>query len=286
MIRVILLGRTGNNLYQYALGRVLSQKHGVPLVLDASWFNSQGWSEVSHFLNLPLKAKVVRRFSFASRALRNLAGKHHWEYLGIPLLRESDTDQSFDPRFIEAPRSCILFGYFQLPGYFDSIAASLRKELFDLFNLGSGISEESRTMLDTPDSVAVHVRRGDYLAIPDFQVCSRQYYMRCMNQIRKSHPAARFHIFSDDISWCAEQFTDDDVMIMDSACASDNPLHDLHLMSLCSHHIIANSSYSWWAAWLAKSDNQSVFMPDSWYVSGISVPIAEKGLAHWKTVKS
>ncbi len=82
MIRIVMLGRTGNNLFQYALGRVLAEKHGVPLVLDASWFNAAGWAEVSHFLKLPLKAKVVRRCSLGTRALRKFTGKHYWEYRG------------------------------------------------------------------------------------------------------------------------------------------------------------------------------------------------------------
>ena len=89
MIRIVLQGRTGNHLFQYALGRVLAKKHQVPLVLDASWFNPEGWSEVSHFLSLPLQAEVVRPCSLGSRILRKLTGKHHWEFLSVPIFREN-----------------------------------------------------------------------------------------------------------------------------------------------------------------------------------------------------
>jgi hypothetical protein len=284
MIRIVLLGRTGNNLYQYALGRVLSEKHGVPLVMDASWFNSEGWSEVSHFLKLPLRAKIVRRFSLGARALRNLTGKHYWEYLNVPILREPNSDQSFDRRFLDAPRDCMLFGYFQLPKYFESIESPLRSELKDLIETGSGISEASRKLLAAPDAVAVHVRRGDYLNIPEFQVCDRDYYQRSMQEMRARHPAARFFVFSDDPSWCTREFHEDDVVVINSAASSKNPLHDLHLMSLASHHIIANSSYSWWAAWLAKSATQSVMMPNRWYATDKIAPIGEKRLPHWTIV--
>jgi hypothetical protein len=284
MIRIVLLGRTGNNLYQYALGRVLSEKHGVPLVMDASWFNSQGWSEVSHFLNLPLRAKVVRRFSVGSRALRNLAGRHYWEYRKFPILRESISDQSFDQRFLEAPPDCMLFGYFQLPGYFEEIEIPLRYELKELIGMGSGISDTSRQMLASPDTVAVHVRRGDYLHIPDFQVCDRDYYKRCMQEMRARHPAARFFVFSDDPSWCAKEFRADGEVVLDSGASATNPLHDLHLMSLASHHIISNSSYSWWAAWLAKNPSQNVMMPDRWFSNTSIVPIRQKMLPHWEIV--
>ena len=97
MLRIVLLGRTGNHLFQYALGRVLAEKQGVPLVMDASWFNAEGWAEVSHFLKLPLKAKVVRRCSLGARALRKITGKHYWEYRGVPVLREAGDDLARTP---------------------------------------------------------------------------------------------------------------------------------------------------------------------------------------------
>ena len=87
MIRIILLGRTGNHLFQYAFGRVLAEKHGVPLILDGSWFNAEGWAEVSHFLKLPIQARVARRFSLGARAPLKVTGRHYWEYRGVPVLK-------------------------------------------------------------------------------------------------------------------------------------------------------------------------------------------------------
>lgn len=273
MIRIVLLGRTGNNLFQYALGRVLARKHGVPLVMDASWFNADGWAEVSHFLRLPLKARVVRPLSLGSRALRNLTGKHYWEFLACPFLRESSTDQSFDPRFLAAPADCVLFGYFQTPLYFNSMADELRDELNGLLAAGVNLDETIRCKLAAPGSVAVHIRRGDYLSIPEFQVCDMAYYDKSMESMRAENPSARFFVFSDDPAWCREVFNAPDVEVMDF---HRNPLHDLHAMSLASHHIIANSSYSWWAAWIGKKQGQRVVMPDRWKTGDNPAPIAEK----------
>ena len=135
MIRIILRGRTGNILFQYALGRVLSEKHCVPLVLGASWYNRQGWGEVSHFLKLPIRADVTRgghAGSIGSRALRKFNGKHYWEYLDLQFLREDDFDHSFDSRFIDAPADCVISGFFQTPRYFQGMADELRKELNEL----------------------------------------------------------------------------------------------------------------------------------------------------------
>ncbi len=180
MIRIVLLGRTGNNLFQYALGRVLAEKHGVPLVLDGSWFNAAGWAEVSHFLRLPLRAKVVRRCALGARALRKVTHKHYWEYRGVPVLREDAADQSFDQRFLAAPADCMMFGYFQTPRYFAQIAAPLRVELNAVIGGAVQLPEDLRCKLSGANSVAVHVRRKDYLQQPVFQVCDRHYSRQAM----------------------------------------------------------------------------------------------------------
>jgi hypothetical protein len=264
----------------------LAEKHGVPLVLDASWFNSQGWSEVSHFLKLPLKAKVVRRCSIGARALRKFTGKHYWDFGGFPTLREDPADQSFASQFLSAPNNCLLFGYFQSPLYFEGISASLRSELNSLIGDALNVPRPISLELEAPNSVAVHVRRKDYLDLPVFQVCDETYYRTSMDRIRSRLPQARFHIFSDDPEWCRSTFQKADEVVVDSGDAGTNPLYDMHLMSLASHHIIANSSYSWWAAWLGQKPGQQVLMPDRWYAHGIKAPIAEKRLVNWEIVSS
>lgn len=280
MIRVVLRGRTGNNLFQYALGRALAEKHGVPLLLDASLFNADGWKEVSHFLRLPIKARVIRRFSLASRILRNYGKCHRWEFLNIPVLKEAAGDHTFDPKISNAPANCMLSGYFQSPLYFESIAGALRGELNSLLaGMWKDREITMETVLSSPSSVAVHVRRGDYLHHPAFAVCDTGYYRRAMDRMRDQLESPRFHIFSDDPEWCRSEFREPDTEVVDGGAASANPLHDLHLMSLARHHIIANSSYSWWAAWLGDNPGQQVIMPDQWFARDIVAPIGEK---RWK----
>lgn len=284
MIRIVLLGRTGNHLFQYALGRVLAEKHGVPLVLDGSWFNTAGWAEVSHFLKLPLQAKVVRRCSYGARALRKLTNRHYWDYRGVPVLREPTDNQSFDRRFLEAPADCMMFGYFQSPRYFQAIAAALRAEVNALIASAVRLPEDLRSKLCSATSVAVHVRRTDYLEQPVFQVCDTSYYREAMRKMRACLPGARFFIFSDDPAWCRGEFREADQEVIDLGQAAANPLPELHLMSLAAHQIIANSSYSWWAAWLGEKPGQQVLMPDRWYAHGIKAPIEEKREPHWQVV--
>jgi hypothetical protein len=284
MIRIILRGRTGNILFQYALGRVLAAKHGVPLVLGAHWYNREGWAEVSHLLKLPLKAEVARGglpCSIAARAFRKASRKHFWEYLDLTTLREDPFDQSFDARFTEAAADCVLYGYFQSPRYFETMALELRTEINGLLTQGAGASCPQSVIqkLTQPNSIAVHVRRGDFLRIPAFTVCDETYYRHSMREMRARIGGARFFIFSDDPAWCRATFTDPDTELINPGGAAANPLHDLHLMSLASHHIIANSSYSWWAAWLGDKPGQQVIMPERWYAKEIKAPMED---TRWK----
>ena len=286
MIRTVMLGRLGNNLFQYALGRVLAEKHGVPLVMDGSWFNAEGWSQVKCIKNLPGpaagKVKIVRRFSLGARALLKATGKHYWEYRGVPVLREDERDQSFDPRFLEGPGDCMLFGYFQTPLYFRGFESMLRDELcMEGLGLEKG-REDLAERLRRHVSVAVHVRRSDYSGNPTLDLCGLDYYRRSMQQMRDALGVPHFFVFSDDPQWCAENFVGADVEIVSEHDPS--PLVDLHLMSLAGHHIIANSSYSWWAAWLGEKPGQQVVMPPQWF-HGIKAPVEEKKQGHWMILR-
>lgn len=284
MIRIVLLGRTGNNLFQYALGRTLSKKQGVPLVMDGSWFNKEGWREVSHFLKLPLQASIVRRCSLAARLLRKLTGRHYWEFSSLPIIREALGSHAFDAQHLDAPDDCVIIGYFQSPLYFESIADDLRGEINGLLKNSVCAPEPLNSSLTSPSSIAVHVRRGDFLAQQAFHVCDLDYYIKAMDEMRERIPDARFFLFSDEPTWCHNAFPAPDIEVIDSGIAAANPLHDLHLMSCASHHIISNSSYSWWAAWLGKKDGQHVLVPERWFTKDIAAPISEKLCPGWTTV--
>lgn len=279
-----MLGRLGNNLFEYAFGRVLAERHSVPLLLDGSWFNGEGWSQVSCIRRLPLKAKFTRPFSVGSRALRKFTGKHHWEFLGKPMVMENPGDHSFDPSLFEAPADCILFGYFQSPRYFAGMEETLRNEINLEKVFPEPPSAELAAELVAPGSVAVHVRRGDFTALPVFAVCDDAYYQEAMNRLRGRLGSPRFYIFSDDPAWCREHFTASDQTVVNLPESAEDPLVDLHLMSLASHHIIANSTYSWWAAWIGKKPSQMVLCPSRWVNFGIRTPIAEKICEGWEIV--
>ncbi|MES2924194.1 MAG: alpha-1,2-fucosyltransferase [Verrucomicrobiota bacterium] len=286
MIRVVMLGRLGNNMFQYSLGRILSRKHGVPLVMDGSWFNREGWGQVKCLKRLPGpaagKARIVRRVSLGTRALLKATGKHYWEYRGVPVLRESERDQSYDPRFLDAPNDCMLFGYFQTPIYFQGHEQMLREEL-STADLGLELGCEAlAARLREKGAVAVHVRRTDYAGNPQLDLCGPEYYRAAMERMRDDSSNVRFFIFSDDPVWCARHMSGRDVEVVQH----DKPycaLTDMHLMGLANDHIIANSSYSWWAAWLGKKPGQRVMMPARWFGS-INAPIDQKHCDGWEII--
>jgi len=178
----------------------------------------------------------------------------------------------------------VIFGYFQSPLYFESISGRLRDELNALISESAVCDADIKKRLQAPHSVAVLVRRGDFVTQPVVQVCGHDYYLNAISHLRARVPGAQFYIFSDDPDWCRSTFTAPDQTVIGPSAIAPNPLHDLYLMSLASHQIIANSTYSWWAAWLGKKDHQEVVMPDRWFASTIIAPVEEKKLPHWKVL--
>ena len=279
-----MLGRLGNNLFQYAAGRSLSEMHRVPLILDGSWFNQAGWRQVSYIKHLPIKAHIVRKNSIASRTLRKITGHHYWEYVNKPVFRESETNHTYNKKIHEMPNDCVLIGYFQSPKYFQDIEILLRHELDTNQILWPRSVNDEVIRLRKKNSIAVHIRRKDYTILPEFNVCDAAYYTQAIAMMRDLVPNAEFYIFSDDPLWCHEKFTANDQHVISTIHGYLNPLADFHIMKHAHHHIIANSSYSWWAAWLGKKQEQIVICPNKWYASNIIAPIHEKTCEGWTLI--
>lgn len=285
MIRVVMLGRLGNNLFQYAMGRVLAERHGVPLLMDGGRFNRRDWAMVRQLERLDIRAKIRRGPSILTRAMHRLAGRHPWEFRGWPVVREREGFSGFDPAVMKAPGDAVLMGYFQSPRYFEGMEAELRDEL-DLSRLPwSKPSLLKAAEMNDPSVVAVHVRRTDYVGSNVFDLCGPGYYRRAMTLMRERQEGLRFVMFSDDPDWCRRTFADDGVEVCSLREANGDPLHDLFLMSCAGHHIIANSSYSWWAAWLGKKPGQRVIVPSTWFGASMQAPIEDKILRDWKTLE-
>lgn len=160
-----------------------------------------------------------------------------------------------------------LHGYFQSEKYFEDYEEEIRKE----FSFKKKVREIE------PGTVSIHVRRGDYTYLQNYHpLCSLHYYNKAMELF----PGHKFLVFSDDIAWCHKNINGPNVSYSEEA----SPEEDLQLMSKCSHHIIANSSFSWWGAWLNPDPYKTVVVPSVWF--GKSKPLVTKDIycEGWKVI--
>lgn len=161
-------------------------------------------------------------------------------------------------------------GYFQSERYFSDIAPQVRESF--TFPLDQA-QEQSRLMVARidadPHSVSLHVRRGDYQKTARLQatlgsVCTPQFYRRAVEAALSVDPSATFYIFSDDLAWVRKNLNIPRAVYIDWNRGADS-WQDMMLMSRCHHHIVSNSSFSWWGAWLSNHRDGQVFCPDRWW---------------------
>lgn len=271
-VYVEIFGGLANQMFQYAAGRSLADRLGCPLKLDLSAFRTLekrpyqldrfGVKEAAAPDSelAPLKSRKGR----IQRFLRRLNGQR-----GSALLEAvfAEPDWHYSPELFEQRPPVVLRGYWQSPRYF----AHLRDDLLRIFTLVDGLSSYSQAMrqqiTETP-AVSIHVRRGDYVANPEAAkvhgTCSLDYYRRAVDLMVRLHPDARFYIFSDDIPFVREAFDfcpNRTIVDGNQGAAAE----DMMLMRACNHHIIANSSFSWWGAWLCEAPGKTVIMPRRWF---------------------
>lgn len=270
MIVSHLKGRLGNQMFQYAIGRSLAEQVGAELFLDSSWIEQHpgGRYELEAF---GLGAEVVhvrkiarlRAWTRGRRLLQRLRPSPR------PYLRviEEASDFSFEPRVLEAGDRTYLTGYWQREDYFARHEEQIRHDF--AFPEISAESAALATLIKQAPAVAVHVRRGDYAggaAGRQMGTLERDYYHRAVGRIAAEVGAIQLFLFSDDFAWCTAnlEFVHPTVPV-ERELGPERAYEDMQLMSLCRHHVIANSSFSWWAAWLNPSPQKLVVAPRKWF---------------------
>lgn len=182
-----------------------------------------------------------------------------------------------EPSFTHTPIPQIdnikLIGYFQSEKYFD------RELILELFDLSELISNDLTYLSDiiNSDSVSIHVRRGDYVGLQNHHpLCSVEYYKVAIEYFGNDK---KYFVFSDDIDWCKQFFVDIDVTFVEGLC----DWHEMYLMSVCKHNIIANSTFSWWGAWLNKNNNM-VIAPKNWFGPAKQISTLDLIPTQWVTM--
>ena len=157
-----------------------------------------------------------------------------------------------------------LNGYWQNELYFSNIRELLLQELSPISSLND-VGYSCLESIKKTNSVSLHVRRGDYLNLKNIGVLDVDYYKQAVAYISKNLEKPTFYIFSDDLDWCKKSlgFLDDCIYVD----RTETEIDDLKLMSCCQHNIIANSSFSWWGAWLNKNPKKTVIAPKSWLLN-------------------
>jgi hypothetical protein len=277
-VAVRMMGGLGNQLFQYAAGRALAARLGARLILDCT----PRPRPTRPFMldRYPVDAQIVRevpgklrrrRFRLPGAVGRRLTDALHdvlptrYWIAGQRFRVFAEKEEfRYDPRFESLTGSTYLTGYWQSYRYLAGAAEILRRELRPV----AEPSQANRcwlTRIQAANSVCLHVRRGDYLrpANGPALVCARSYYDAALQHVRRFLPAPQIFVFSDDLVWCRQAFAAADIVFVDVNEPSD-AVDDLRLMAACRHHVIANSSLSWWGAWLARHPGQVVIAPQPW----------------------
>lgn len=271
MITVIVSGGLGNQMFQYAAGRALSLKLHTELSIDTYMLQKKTKTTLRDFeLNIfkteiYTKSSVKNKFIAKGFSFFNKYGLKGLIFTIFNVFRDKKA-QNYDSRFNKLDNNSTLFGYFQNQNYFKAISDDLRKDFEFIVPIDDKNAEIAKKITST-QSVSIHIRRGDYLN-PDINLSllSVTYYEKAISYIQDKVSNPVFYIFSDDINWVKANIdlSQTSHTFIDWNTGSDS-FRDMQLMSLCQHNIIANSSFSWWGAWLNNNPNKTVIAPSTWY---------------------
>lgn len=282
MIVVKMQGGLGNQFFQYATGRAIAERLRCRLFLDLSWYRRlpkgatpRAWELgrypiVADCLD-PDEANAPWFWSMERLGcLIRLEGRWRW----ARSFREAGPEH--DARLTLLGRNRVLEGYWQSPGYFDAISSSLRQELQPSVPMAPHDLHIADQILSCREqAVAVHVRRGDYLHgvhAAHHGTCDDTYYLCAFEHMRRQLMTPRFFVFSDDPDWVTSRSDIFGGAMLVSHNGEGSAFQDIRLMSLCRGHIIANSSFSWWGAFLSGHPDKLVVAPRRWLASGASMP--------------
>jgi hypothetical protein len=271
---VRLKGGLGNQLFEYAAGRALALRNNVPLWLDTtSGFLDDPYGRHYELGSFKVQSERIEESSPAELGIR--AGLFRSFVQRRELFRIQVFGQYFDPAIYNLciKRPMVLDAYCQSPRYFDEIEGLLRREL-EFETTPPGISERAVQQTIQGNSVCLHLRRlhgkpadGSVpQSVANFHGTSDiAYYRSAIRELAATHGCLRILIFSDDIGWAQKNARAFDiegcgVTVIDD----DDPFRNFYLMRLCKHFIIANSTFSWWAAWLGKHYMKTVCVPFVW----------------------
>ena len=260
MVVTKLYGGLGNQMFQYAAGLGLSARLKTSLVPDISWFEEMKTNP--HIISR--REFELDIFDIKPRAV-NLFEKINLSINKPTIFCEKSA--GFQSDFNNLSGNVILDGHWQSSKYFKQVGESV----IDRFTFPATTIAKNKLLLKEiggSQSVSVHIRRGDYASNKetnrDYGLMPPSYYEAAAKLINKLVGSPRFYLFSDDIEWCQKNLRFGNDMVYISNNKGLKSYEDMRLMAACKHNIIANSSFSWWGAWLNQNSNKQVYAPKKW----------------------
>ena len=269
MIIIRLQGGLGNQLFQYALGRNLAIKHGVPLKLDIRWYEQ--FTDRQYELDKFCIEAEVASLKEIRQFIWPLPDRVRWalQFLN-PHAVITEKDLSFQENVLRSGPNTYIEGTWQSEKYFKEIAKEIRQEL-QLSTKPSGKNAELLKEIAETNAISLHVRRGDYVLAQNQKFhgsVGLDYYQEAVALMAKKVDKPHFYIFSDDPAWTKENLKFEYPSTFVDHNPPSAPEQDINLMRSCKHHITANSTFSWWGAWLNENPDKIVVAPKTWFAGG------------------
>ncbi|MBR1397435.1 MAG: alpha-1,2-fucosyltransferase [Selenomonadaceae bacterium] len=277
MIITRLLGGLGNQLFQYAVARRLAHKLNVELKIDKFQFNNY------KLRNYQLDDFNIKENFATVDDINYVINKSNPQVTHYGMERNIATE-GFLPEVLNYPDNIYFVGDWQCEKYFSDIEPIIRHEFTLKPELMEEVSNWANKIHSAECPVSLHIRHGDYAFDPKFRhlfgILPLNYYRDCVETLKKSFNNITLFVFSDDMEWVKSNLKLDVAMEFVENVPRDS--EEIYLMSLCKHNIIANSSFSWWGAWLNNNPNKQVFVPDPWF--RMSVGHKDIVPSHWTKI--
>ncbi|HIB85485.1 MAG TPA: alpha-1,2-fucosyltransferase [Chromatiaceae bacterium] len=263
---VRLGGRLGNQMFQYATGRSLAARLNTSVEIEGFAPDSSHKSRIEIIDAFQLQTTL-----HSVKSKSGLKWRSRIARMGLPVRMRGlpmyvEPHFHYDPRFENIDGGRYLLGGWLSPRYFDGI----RRELLEDFSLKHPLSQNAtrvkESISEASCAISIHVRRGDYIenarTLARLGICERGYYSDAIDLIQKMYPDSQYYVFSDEPERARKELEGLNNL---SFVSNNSQEEDLYLMSSCQHNIIANSTYSWWAAWLNENPEKSVIAPRQWF---------------------
>ncbi|MDI5895622.1 alpha-1,2-fucosyltransferase [Flavobacterium algoritolerans] len=268
---VRIIGGLGNQMFQYAFYKKLKEKYS-DVKCDIN-----GYETYTLHTGFSLQKYFDVQLDFASysevNSLTSIYKKDFFSKVFRKIFKNKKShieEIDFDQSICDKRGSLYLDGYWQSDNYFGDLEA-LRKD-FEFKNIPQ-LDDNISDSIQSSNSVSLHVRRGDYVGNSVYAQQGQEYYVNAMTKLSELVENPVFYVFSDNIKWAEETLLSgykSQFSIVFYNKENGSEIDDLHKMSLCKHNIIANSSFSWWGAWLNSNLNKIVIYPRNWYTSKVS----------------